>query len=99
ATHALMARIEMRVDPQYDASFPKQRAAWVEVETRDGRHLTLHQTTRKGDPDDPLSDADLDAKFMELAGPVLGRAAAQALLADIHALDRRPDAELMAAPP
>jgi 2-methylcitrate dehydratase PrpD len=94
ATHALMERIEMRVDPQYDASFPKQRAAWVEAETADGRRLTFHQTTRKGDPDDPLSDAELDGKFIELAAPVLGDASAQALLADLHALETRGDAEL-----
>jgi len=96
ATHALMARIEMQVDPQYDASFPKQRAAWVEAETTDGRRLTFHQTTRKGDPDDPLSDAELDGKFLELASPVMGDKAAQALLADLHALDARKDAELVA---
>jgi 2-methylcitrate dehydratase PrpD len=96
ATHALMERIEMRVDPQYDASFPKQRAAWVEVETTDGERLTFHQTTRKGDPDDPLSDAELDAKFLELASTVTGDQGARALLADIHALDTRGDSELTA---
>lgn len=96
ATHALMERIEMQIDPEYDASFPKQRAAWVEVETTGGKRLTFHQTTRKGDPDDPLSDADLDGKFLELAAPVIGDKAAQALLADLHTLETRSDAELVA---
>lgn len=96
ATRALMERIEMRVDPDYEASFPKQRAAWVELETMDGRRLTYHQTTRKGDPDDPLSDADLDAKFLELGGAAVGAAKAAVLLKELHALDARPDAALVA---
>lgn len=92
----LMDRIDMQVDPEYDRTFPKQRAAWVEVETRDGRRLRHHQTTRRGDPDDPLSDADLDSKFLELASFAIGNAHAQTLLAELHTLDRRSDAELLA---
>lgn len=44
----------------------------------DGRVLEHEQPTRKGDPEDPLTDAELDAKFRELAEPVLGVAAAEA---------------------
>lgn len=95
-TRALMDKIEMRIDPQYEASFPRQRAAWVQVVTADGRTLTLHQTTRRGDPDDPLSDADLDAKFTELASSVMSQDAARAMLAELHALETRRDAELLA---
>ena len=47
---------------------------------RDGRVLEHFQPTRKGDPDLPLSDADLSAKFRELADPVIGAAAAGRLL-------------------
>ncbi len=45
-----------------------------------------HQTDRRGDPELPLSDEDLDGKFLELAGPVIGVAAAQAQLARIRSL-------------
>jgi hypothetical protein len=33
-----------------------------------------------GDPEDPISDADLHAKFTSLAAPVLGEARAERLL-------------------
>jgi len=91
----LMRRTALTVDPELDASFPKQRAARVTIETRDGRSFAHYQTTRRGDPDDPLTDAELDDKFMELAGPVLGSAAARALLQELHGLEHRSDVQLL----
>jgi len=36
--------------------------------------------TRKGDPDNPLTDAELEDKYRELATPVMGVTATQTLL-------------------
>jgi 2-methylcitrate dehydratase PrpD len=91
ATRALMSCIEAEVDPEIDALFPGRRAARVTMTTHDGRSETFLQPTRKGDPDAPLSDAELDDKFRELAGGVIGRAAADDLLARLWTLDRSPD--------
>jgi len=90
ATRDLMRRVEIGVDPELDRAFPAQRAARVAIETRDGRRETLLQPTRIGDPEAPLSDAQLDAKVLELAGPVLGEAAARDLLAHLWRLDTSP---------
>jgi 2-methylcitrate dehydratase PrpD len=90
ATRALMRHIEVAVDPQLDAAFPAQRAARVAIEARDGRREEFLQPTRIGDPDAPLSDAQLDAKFLELAGPVLGETAARAQLASLWKIDSQP---------
>jgi hypothetical protein len=54
---------------------------------RDGRVLTHLQPTRKGDPEQPLTDDELEQKFLELAAPVLGQAAAAALLARLGRID------------
>jgi 2-methylcitrate dehydratase PrpD len=88
ATRALMREVEVAVDPQLDAAFPGQRAARVAIEARDGRREEFLQPTRIGDPDAPLSDAQLDAKFLELAGPVLGEPAARARLAALWKVDK-----------
>jgi 2-methylcitrate dehydratase PrpD len=88
ATRALMERIEVAIDPELDAAFPKQRAARVAFTARDGRQEELLQPTRIGDPEAPLSDAQLDAKYLELAVPVLGEAKARALLADLWTLEK-----------
>ncbi len=79
-THALVEKVGLTIDPEIDAMFPGQRAANLEVVTIDGRVLKFHQPTRKGDPDLPLTDDDLNGKFMELTAPVTGEAAATALL-------------------
>jgi 2-methylcitrate dehydratase PrpD len=91
ATRALMQRIALAVDPELDAAFPGQRAAHIRMQLRDGRVLTHLQPTRKGDPEQPLTDVELEQKFLELAVPVLGNEAASVLLGKlgrIETLDR-----------
>ncbi len=87
AVRELMQRMELSVDPAIDAAFPGQRAARVTIETVDGRCQEYFQPTRKGDPDAPLSDADLSAKFLELAMPVLGEPESRNLLQRLWALE------------
>jgi 2-methylcitrate dehydratase PrpD len=89
-TRSLMKRVELALDPALDAVFPAQRAARVAIDARDGRRGEHLQATRKGDPDLPLSDAELEAKYLELAAPVLGEEKARALLARLWQLEREP---------
>ena len=72
ALKALMDRISVRAAPDLVALYPGRRAARVTVTLRNGRTLFHEQPTRKGDPDAPLSDDELSAKFLELASPALG---------------------------
>jgi 2-methylcitrate dehydratase PrpD len=91
-----MRRVELTLDPEIDAGFPAQRAARVAIETRDGRRGEHLQPTRKGDPDAPLSDAELEHKYLELAAPVLGEELARALLGRLWRLEKEPHVELLA---
>jgi 2-methylcitrate dehydratase PrpD len=79
ATRQLMEKISVSLDPELDATFPRQRAARVAIEAR-GRREEWLQPTRKGDPDAPLSDGELEEKFLELAAPVIGGEEAKLLL-------------------
>lgn len=85
-TRSLMQRIHKRLDPDVDAAFPGRRGARVTVALRNGALHSLMQTDRKGDPELPLSDTDLEGKLMELATPVIGEAEARALLVRIWQL-------------
>lgn len=80
AIRAIMPRVTVSLDPELASAYPRQRAANLTVTLRDGTVLRHHQPHRKGDPELPLSDDDLSAKFMELAAPVLGEATARARL-------------------
>jgi 2-methylcitrate dehydratase PrpD len=88
ATRELMTKIEVSIDPELDAAFPKQRAARVAFRTRDGREQEFLQPTRIGDPEAPLSDTQLDAKYLELTVPVLGEERARKLLATLWTLEK-----------
>lgn len=86
ATRSLMERITVEVDPVLDAAFPGQRSARIDIETVDGRRFSHFQPNRKGDPEQALTDAELEGKFLELAEPVIGQARAQSLLARLWGL-------------
>ena len=92
-TRELMRRVEVAIDPALDATFPGQRAARVSIVARDGRHAEHYQPTRKGDPDAPLSDAELEQKYLELATPVIGESKARGLLARLWRLEREAQVE------
>jgi 2-methylcitrate dehydratase PrpD len=88
AVRALMEKIECVADPELSKGYPGQRAAQVEIETVDGRKFAHFQPYRKGDPELPLTDKELNDKFLELASPVIGDARARALLAELWETDR-----------
>src|SRR5215475_1083084 len=82
----LAAKVTLEVDPEYEAAFPGRRAARVVLTTENGATHRYERLTRKGDPDDPMTDKDLSEKFADLAEPVLGSAAATALQTRLWAL-------------
>ena len=90
---ALMQKIEVVADPELSKGYPTQRAAQVEIETNDGRRLSHFQPYRKGDPELPLTDDELNDKFLELAIPVIGDAKASALLNELWRTDKLANVE------
>jgi 2-methylcitrate dehydratase PrpD len=75
----LVRATTVRPDKELDRDFPGRRRARVTVRVSGGEELTQLRNTRKGDPDDPLTDQQLNEKFLDLAVPVLGDQAAQDL--------------------
>jgi 2-methylcitrate dehydratase PrpD len=90
----LLRRVTLREDPALTANFPGQRSARVAITTKDGVRHEHFSPTRKGDPDDPLTDQQLDAKFLELAGPVIGEGAARELLGQLWGIGTARIAEM-----
>ncbi|MDG0027320.1 MmgE/PrpD family protein [Trinickia sp. Y13] len=87
----LMACTQVAVDPELDDAFPRERSARVTLTLTDGTRLVHLQRHRKGDPELPLRDDELNAKFIELVAPVVGETPARELLAQLWRLELRSD--------
>jgi len=79
ALRANMAKVKCHVDDAAEAAFPSRRSAVVTLTTTSGETFEHYSPTRKGDPDNPLRDSELEDKFNELSVPVIGEDAAKAM--------------------
>lgn len=77
--------------PDYSRRFPAERWAHAEIELDDGRVLRSAPCPARGDPEAPLSDAELLEKFHRLADPLLGSAGSDALAEVCLAIDETAD--------
>jgi 2-methylcitrate dehydratase PrpD len=97
AIRNLMSKITLQADAEMTAKFPGMRSARVAITMADGRRFEHFQPHRKGDPESPLSDAELNDKFYELTSPVIGRQAAAQLLDQLWNMEKLQVADLQLA--
>ncbi|MFD5179874.1 MmgE/PrpD family protein [Nocardia sp. NPDC058379] len=85
---ATMARrVKIEVDPALDAEYPGRWIADITVTYRDGSTGHVFVDNPRGTAENPMSQADLDAKFRELTVTDLGAERSEALLRAITAGD------------
>jgi 2-methylcitrate dehydratase len=72
---AQLRKVEVVGDPEIEKVFPAVQRVIVTIRTTSGQEFTRQLDYPKGDPRNPLSDAEIEEKFAALAGPVLSRAA------------------------
>jgi len=70
----------------YNAAFPANRISRVTLTLKNGETLTSGDTEALGDPEKPVTEADVKAKFHAYAEPKLGAARANALEQAVGAL-------------
>lgn len=80
-------RVEVVADEQADREYPRLRPATVELRRHDGRVLAHRVEIPYGEPGNPVTDAEMTAKFVRLAGPVLGAGVAADLAAELWAFE------------
>ena len=94
---AQLRKVEVVADPEVEKLFPKLQRVIVTIRTTDGREFTRQLDYPKGDPRNPLTDAEIEEKFDALADPVMTPAARQKLKAAVWGLEKMKSvAELMA---
>jgi len=84
----LMPRIRAGLDPELAGlGFIGTAPAKLEVVLRDGRVLRGRSDLARGNPEKPLSDRELEAKFLECAGAVLAPERCRRLWWDLMGLE------------
>ncbi len=72
AIRPLMARIAVRENPEFTGRFPNELVTRMELTTKSGRKLVEESGYPKGHAQNPMTDADVEGKFLSLAAPLLG---------------------------
>ncbi len=67
----LMRKVEVGEDPEATRNYPAQQRARMEIELRSGRRLTQAADFPRGHSRNPLSDDELERKFLGLTTGVL----------------------------
>jgi 2-methylcitrate dehydratase PrpD len=63
--------VEVEVDPEIEGSYPNRNGCRVLVTLRDGQTLEGYVEHAKGEPENPMTDTELQEKFEVLAGSIL----------------------------
>jgi 2-methylcitrate dehydratase len=73
----LMSKIELREDPEFTRQYPEVWNCRITVHLRSAESVFMHSAYPKGHPKNPMSDAEVEEKFISLAEPLLTRAQSQ----------------------
>jgi 2-methylcitrate dehydratase len=88
AIRAQLTKVEVVADPEIEKVFPALQRVVVNITTEDGNNYSKQLDYPKGDPRNPLTDAELEEKFAALAEGVLSGQAQKKLKDAIWNLDK-----------
>ncbi|MGD8731756.1 MAG: hypothetical protein PVH92_07750, partial [Anaerolineales bacterium] len=84
----LLPLIEVTADPEIDRLFPDVKRAYVKIQLVDGSEYESVTDIAKGDPNNPLSDEELVAKFHANASGVLDKSQCDRIVETTFELER-----------
>ena len=91
AIQALAARVQVQEEASFTARYPAEQPVELRIVMSDGRALEGHCTVTKGEPARPHRPEELQAKFMQLGGPLWTEPVARRLLEGCLRLEALPD--------
>ncbi len=95
ASEPAVAAFRNRVDIEEDAAIARDEAM-VTLRMKDGRTFTAQVSHARGSLERPMSDADLEAKFRDLAAAGAPRCNANRLIKAVWSLEKTRDASALA---
>ena len=94
---AQLKKVEVVADPEIEKVFPALQRVVVNITAKDGRSFSKQLDYPKGDPRNPLSDAEIEEKFRALAEGVLSKKAQDKLIAAVWSLEKGPSVSKLMA--
>src|SRR5256712_1082293 len=88
AIRAQLKKVEVVADPEIEKVFPALQRVVVNITTIEGRTFSKQLDYPKGDPRNPLTDAEVEEKFAALADGVLSAGAQKKLIDTIWSLEK-----------
>ena len=95
AIAALLARTDVRADPALSARYPEQWPARITLHLTDGTIIAGGADYPRGNPENPVPFATLEAKFRALITPRFDAALADMVIRAVQELDSCPDVAAM----
>lgn len=92
----LSRRVHVSEDKAFTAMTPSNRPAQVALHFKDGTRRAKTVYGSKGDPDQPMTAAELETKFYRLTEPILGLVRAQRAWAELDRLEQWPGLDRVA---
>ena len=85
---ALIRKIRVEEDKAYTAARPATLNCRIEATLRSGKVVTVHQINPKGHPANPLTDEEIEEKFLKQAQGLLTTKQSRTLLDSLWSLDK-----------
>ena len=93
---ALMAKIRVEVNRALDVDYPDKRGAAAEIVLKNERAYRGSIENARGEPEYPLSAAEVEQKFLTLTADILGKAKARRVRDTVMRLEQLDDAARLA---
>jgi 2-methylcitrate dehydratase PrpD len=84
----MIQKVRVYTDEDTDRLYPKRRGGVVTLVMKDGTRLTERVLDPKGEGENPMSDVDLERKFLSNCEPIVGKDKCARLLESVWAFDR-----------
>ena len=91
AIREIMSRMTLAEEPDFTARYPGEYNCRITLTGTDGNTHTVHTAWPKGHRSNPMSDAEVEAKFRSFAGAALTASQCDLALETVWGLDRLPD--------
>ena len=88
ATRALMQKIKIAENDELTRRFPQEMVTEINLTTRSGERVREIASYPRGHAKNPMSDAEVDEKFVALATPVMPKDAVAALQQALWSIER-----------